>query len=42
METIPNQTMGRKGKELNLEEKRVVINIFESGTFITEIGRLLK
>ena len=34
--------MGRKGKELSPKEKRVVINIFECGTSITEIGRLLK
>lgn len=34
--------MGRKGKELSLEEKRVVKNIFESGNSITEISRLLQ
>ena len=41
-DTIPKQTIGRKGKELSPEEKRVVINIFERRTYITEIGRLLK
>lgn len=34
--------MGRKGKELSPEEKRIVINIFESGNSITEISRLLQ
>ena len=34
--------MGRNGKKLSPEEKRVIINIFESKTSITEIGRLLK
>ena len=33
--------MGRKGKELSPEEKRVVVNIFESENSITEISRLL-
>ena len=41
-DTIPKQTIGRKGKELSPEEKRVVINIFERRTSTTEIGRLLK
>ena len=41
-DTIPKQTMGRKGKQLNPEEKRVVINNLESGISTTEIGILLK
>ena len=32
-DTIPKQTIGRKGKELSPEEKRVVINIFERRTY---------
>jgi transposase len=32
--------MGRKGKELCPEEKRIVINIFESGNTITDISIL--
>ena len=31
--TIPKHTMGRKWKKLSPEEKRVFINIFESGKF---------
>ena len=38
--TIPKNTMGRKGKELSPQEKRVVMNIFESGNSITEISLL--
>ena len=41
-DTKPKQTLWRNLKELSPEEKRVIINIFESGTSITEIGRLLK
>ena len=39
--TQPKQAMGRKGKELSSEEKRVVLNIFENEHSITEISKLL-